>query len=300
MPSAILLVVVLLVAAGCAGSSSPDKGQPPAETANTSEPEAAEPSAGPSSDTEAAASSADAGATTAAPPPAAPTPLEVCGQMCERMGQRCAATVVKSCKLTCKKYEKLPAGCDAEARAALECARDADDLQCAAIAPVSCNPVFLRFAACTRGEKIETKAEGPKIPEGWERFSAKGAGFSALMPRSVVESTEGGDPTFKAEAAPVTYSVRVRKAPEEKPTQKVLVKAALDLLGVNCSKNLRLHGMIEQAQRVTIRFDSQCKNGTEWRGQFVVARGKLYVLALTGPNGFKAEHEAFFSSFDAS
>jgi hypothetical protein len=300
MPSAVLLALVLLVATGCAGASSSDKGQPPAGATNTSESPVVEPSARPSSDAKAAASPADAGASTAPPPPAAPTPIEVCGQMCERMGQRCAQSVVKTCNLNCKKYEKLPAGCDAEVRAALECARGADDLQCAAIAPVSCNPVFLRFAACTRGEKIETKAEGPKTPEGWERFSAKAAGFSALMPRSVVESTEGGEPTFKAEAAPVTYSVRVRKAPQEKPTQKVLVKVALDLLGVNCSKNLRLHGMIEQAQRVTIRFDSQCKNGTEWRGQFVVARGKLYVLALTGPNGFKAEHEAFFSSFDAS
>ena len=51
----------------------------------------------------------------------------------------------------------------------------------------------------------------------------------------------------------------------------MLVKVALDLLGVHCSKNLRLHGMIETSQRVSIRFDSDCKDGTQWRGQFVIA-----------------------------
>ena len=47
-------------------------------------------------------------------------------------------------------------------------------------------------------------------------------------------------------------------------------------------------------------FDSDCKDGTEWRGQFVVDGGRLYVLALTGAKGFKAESEAFFSSFATS
>ena len=94
--------------------------------------------------------------------------------------------------------------------------------------------------------------------------------------------------------------MRVKKAPEQKPTQKTLVKVALDMLGVQCSKNLRLHGMIESGQTMTIRFDSECKDGTAWKGQFVVTGGKLYVLALTGPKGFKGEHEAFFSSFSAS
>jgi len=220
--------------------------------------------------------------------------------MCERMGQRCAQSVLKTCHLNCKQYQKIPAGCDEPAREALECARDADDVQCAAIAPISCNPVFKRFAACARGEKLEAKAAQAAAPQGWERFSAKTAGFSALMPRGVVEKTENGEPSFKVEDGPVTYSVRVRKAPEQKPTQKTLVKVALDLLGVNCSKNLRLHGMIEHDQRVSIRFDSRCKDAIEWRGQFVVAHGKLYVLAVTGPLGFQAENEAFFSSFESS
>jgi hypothetical protein len=98
----------------------------------------------------------------------------------------------------------------------------------------------------------------------------------------------------------VTYSVRIKKAPAEKPTQKVLVKVALDMLGVQCSKNLRLHGMIEHGSTVTIRFDSDCKDGRTYKGQFVVTSGKLFVLQLAGPKGFKADHEAFFAGFTAS
>jgi len=300
--SALLVVTVLALEAGCGSSSKPaaepgSAAEVPSASAGSesSAPGAEAPSTGaaasPASEADAAAAPAEA---------AAPAPFAVCGQMCDRMGQRCSESATKACRLNCKQYQKLKPGCDGEARAALECARDAKDLQCAAIAPMSCNPAFLRFDACTKGEKLEEKAEGPKTPQGWERFSAKSPHFSVLMPRGVSETTEGGDPTFKVADGGVTYAVRVRKAPEGKATQKALVKVALDLLGVNCSKNLRLHGMIEHDQRVTIRFDSECKDGTEWRGQFVVDAGRLYVLALTGAKGFKAESDAFFSSFATS
>jgi hypothetical protein len=279
-----------MAAAGCAASAPSRADDPSASPSETSAPASPETSgAGAGEDSPAAADAA-----------VAPTPFEVCGQMCDRMAQRCSDSAAKTCRTNCQQYQKPPAACHAEARAALECARDADDLQCVTIAPTSCNPVFLSFAACARGEKLEPKAEQAAVPSGWERFSSKRAGFTALLPRGVVETKQGDEPIFKVEDGQVTYSVRVRKAPEQKPTQKALVKLALDLLGPNCSKNLRLHGMIEQQQSVSIRFDSHCKDGTEWRGQFVAAHGKLYVLALTGPKGFSAEHAAFFSSFEAS
>jgi hypothetical protein len=296
--------VLALSLAACAASG-PKASEPGAPTesaqSESAQSEGAEPAAEPTDPAAAAAPSEAAGDSGAAAAPAAPTALAVCGQMCDRMAQRCSESAVKSCRLNCKKqYQSPPKGCEGDARAALECARDASDLQCAAIAPMSCNPVFLRFDACTRGEKIETKPTASATPAGWERFTAKSAGFAALMPRGVSEKTEAGEPTFSVEEGAVTYSVRVKKAPADKPTQKTLVKVALDMLGVQCSKNLRLHGMIETGQTVTIRFDSDCKDGKAYKGQFVVTGGKLYVLAVTGAKGFKADHEAFFSGFTAS
>ena len=284
---------VILVTVGCSASG-PSHADEPATSADTT----AASSTGEPADSESSAGASegkgDAGASRV------PTPFEVCGQMCDRMKQRCSESAVKTCRRNCKQYQSPPEGCHDAARAALECARDAEDLQCVIIAPTSCNPAFLSFAACARGEKVEAKAEQAGVPAGWQRFSSKRAGFAALLPRGVTETKDGDDPVFKVEDGPVTYSVRVRKGPEQKPTQKSFVKLALDLLGTNCSKGLRLHGMIEAGQAVSIRFDSQCKDGTEWRGQFVVAHGKLYVLALTGPKGFNAEHSAFFSSFEAT
>jgi hypothetical protein len=287
---------VTLTTVGCAASAPSRADEPgaasaeaPADKASTlSAPATSEESAG------AAGGKADAGAA------GAPTPFEVCGQMCDRMRQRCSESAVKTCRRNCKNYQSPPEGCQDAARAALECARDAEDLECVIIAPTSCNPAFLRFAACARGEKVEAKAEPTAVPSGWERFSSKRAGFAVVVPRGVTETKQGDDPVFKVEDGSVTYSVRVRKGPEQRPTQKSFVKVALDLLGPNCSKGLRLHGMIEQSQAVSIRFESQCTDGTEWRGQFVVAHGKLYVLALTGPKGFKGEESTFFSSFEAT
>jgi hypothetical protein len=285
---------VSLVTLGCAASGPSPADDPGAASADTTAENASSTGADSESSAGATESKGDAGAS------GAPTPFVVCGQMCDRMKQRCSESAVKTCRTNCKQYQSPPAGCDDAARAALECARDAEDLQCVIIAPTSCNPAFLSFAACSRGEKVEAKAEQAGVPSGWERFSSKRAGFAALLPRGVTETKQGDEPVFKVEDGPVTYSVRVRKGPEQKPTQKSFVKLALDLLGTNCSKGLRLHGMIEAGQAVSIRFDSQCKDGTEWRGQFVVAHGKLYVLALTGPKGFKAEHATFFSSFEAT
>jgi hypothetical protein len=285
---------------GACAASAPKPSEPgsPPESAPV---EGASPASDPSDPSAPAAPSEPATDSGASAAPAVPTPLEACGQMCDRMAQRCSESAVKSCRLNCKKqYQSPPAGCDDHAREALECARDASDLQCAAIAPMSCNPAFLRYAACIKGEKIETKPQTAATPAGWERFSAKSAGFSALMPRGVTEKTEAGEPAFAVEDGSVTYSVRIKKAPAEKPTQKVLVKVALDMLGVQCSKNLRLHGMIEHGSTVTIRFDSDCKDGKTYKGQFVVTGGKLFVLQLAGPKGFKADHEAFFAGFTAS
>jgi hypothetical protein len=275
----------------------------PASNTAVENPNSTQPSASPSGETgdspsaESGEGAQPAETATKAESPPAPTVLELCAQMCERLKQRCAESVAKSCHLNCKEeFKSPPAGCDTEVRDALECARKADDLQCAAIAPVSCNQKFLRFAACKRGEKLEAKAAPPPIPAGWEKFTSKVASFTAVMPRGVVEKAGGAEPLYEVVDGAITYSVRLKKAPP-KPTQKALVKVATDYLGPRCGKGLRLHGMIEHDKAVMIRFDSHCDDGVEWRGQLVVIGGRMYVLALTGAKGFKGEQDAFFSSF---
>ena len=287
-------IALAAVALACTGRASNTDVENPSSTQPSTE-SPAEPQA--STGAEPSDAAQPAATATGGESPTAPTPLELCGQMCEHLKQRCAENVAKSCHLNCKEeFKSPPAGCDTEMRDALECARTAEDLQCAAIAPVSCNTKFLRFAACKKGEKLETKAAPPPIPAGWERFTSKVASFTAVMPRGVVEKAGGAEPLYEVVDGPITYSVRLKKAPP-KPTQKALVKIATDYLGPRCGKGLRLHGMIEHDKTVMIRFDSHCDDGVEWRGQLVVIGGRLYVLSLTGAKGFKGEHDAFFSSF---
>lgn len=291
----------------CGGGAKPAENAAPASseaTPATSEPSSAasETDKPPSAESEPSpATSSSAAATPAAAPQVSLVAL--CEEGCKKIKAKCAGASYDNCHMNCAQYEHGPQGCEAEARVALECARDAEDVTCVNIAPEICAKKFQRVVACSNGKTLDTKEEeAAKVPAGWERYSAKAAGFSALMPKGVTESAEGGEPHFVTKEGDATYSVRILPAPKEKPTQKSMVMVAMNVLG-KCNRNMKLYGMVERPEKVFLRFDSKCPDGGEWRGAFFIVGSKMLMPFVAYPKGTnikqaKNELDAFIYNFD--
>lgn len=230
-----------------------------------------------------------------APPP--PTPVALCNRMCDRVAKTCSESAMDSCRMNCTQYEHPPAGCDAQVRTALECASKAEDLTCVNIAPESCATDFRRVVACANGEPEGAMPEDPtKLPDGWQRFQSSSGGFSTAMPPAVTEKS-GPPLAFTASAGDAEYEVRLVDAPADKPTQKNLVRVVLGLVG-KCGRNLKLFGMVDKPERVTIRYESRCANGDERHGMLVSAGRKMHILEIRGPKGLKTPKDPFFYGFE--
>lgn len=299
-----VVAVAASASSGCGGSTapatSPETSSAPAPSPaqaseSTAESKPASDAAPPSAD---ASTSAPSSATTPQKPePKKPTLTELCLQGCAKVKSKCSESAAETCRMNCTQYDHPPEGCETEAREALECARDAEDIPCVNIAPEICSYKFRRVVGCANGKPLEAKDDSPKVPAGWERYAAKGAGFSAVMPKGVTEGTEGGAPSYSVKDNNVTYSVRILPPPPEKPTQKNLVKVAMNLLG-KCSQKLKLYGMVERPEKIFIRYDAKCPDAIELHGAFVFANGKMYVPTASAPKGSKAEADAFVYGFE--
>ncbi len=301
----------LALCAACGGGAKPAEAPPPAASAEPSEPSAApadSDSEKPASEGDSEANASPAASSDATSAPAAqaqpPSLVELCEEGCKKIKAKCAGAAYDNCHMNCTQYDHGPKGCEAEARVALECARDAEDVTCVNIAPEICAKKFQRVVACSNGKTLETKeVEAPKVPSGWERYSAKAAGFSALMPKGVSETSEGGEPHFVSKEGDAVYTVRVTAAPKEKPTQKNMVKVAMNVLG-KCNRNMKLYSMVERPEKTFLRFDSKCPDGVEWSGAFVIIGSKMYMPFVTYPKGGgakrKSELEAFVFNFEVA
>jgi hypothetical protein len=263
-----------VLAAACGGGSTAPAASPePAQNGAAAEPGPAEASAT-SSDAPAAGTqdAAPAAGDATAGKPAEQSLLALCEEGCKKIKARCSETAFENCKMNCAQYDHPPAGCETETRQALECARDAEDVPCVNIAPEICSYKFRRIVACVNGKPLEAKDDAPRTPDGWERFAAKSAGFSAMAPKGMSESGDG----FSVKQSDADYLVRVLPAPKEKPTQKNMVQVAMGVLG-KCSQKLKLYGMVDRPEKVFIRFDSACPDGATWRGAFVIVGSKMYM-----------------------
>jgi hypothetical protein len=292
-PVSAVLSFGIVISTGCAGGNAqPAEAPAPAssDAAATTAPSTADDK--PSSDADSAnAAPKETASSAAAPTPAEPSLVDICEQGCKKIKAKCTAASYDNCHMNCAQYEHGPQGCEAEARVALECARDAEDVTCVNIAPELCAKKFQRVVACSNGKTIETKEEvGSKVPAGWERYSAKSAGFSALMPKGVSESTENGEQRWVVKEGEGTYTVRILPAPKEKPTQKNMVMVAMNALG-KCNRNMKLFGMVERPEKVILRFDSKCPDGVDWRGAFVIVGSKMYMPFVAYPKAAKPKPE---------
>ena len=236
----------------------------------------------------------------------APTPpalVPICRAKCDRLRDRCAPAQVDSCRLNCTKYEPAPAGCVEQVRVALECARDARDLTCAHVAPESCAAQFRAATACSNGESLpnpQLTGAPSALPEGWERVSDRAHGFSLSMPRASIEKESADGPLRSVTVADgTTYSVSVRPALSEKPSEKSLLHFLMKVQG-RCSDKLKLDGFIEKAGRSSIHYTSRCPDNTDWDGMIYVDQRRLVLLSARAPSGKLGITEPFSTSSSTS
>lgn len=234
------------------------------------------------------------------PPAAPPAVLPICRAKCDKLVSKCSVPQVESCRLNCTKYDPPPAGCVAQVRAALECARDAADLTCAHVAPESCTGKFREVAACSAGETTQKAAPAPAaLPEGWERIS-DAAGFSLALPSGSTEQAGTDGPARSVTATDGTiYTVSVLPPLKEKPSEKSLLHFLMKVQG-RCSDKVKLDGFIEKADRSSIHFTAHCPDKTDWNGMIYIGNQHLILLSAQAKAGKIGPTEPFFYQFEFS
>jgi hypothetical protein len=276
--------------------TAPSKSPAVASTSDEAPPEAPVPAPSGSEDSTAAVS--DNAAPDAAPPPQTAPDLsaaELCQKMCDRVKERCSAEATEACRNNCREWDSKPSECDADVRAALDCARKAEDLQCVNIMPGSCTKKFKQIDACAAGKRIDTKEMSLDLPSGWQRFEAKDAGFSVPMPPGVESKQASGEKTFSASVGAVSYSVRVLPAP---PPGKKDLLVAQSVLG-DCMKKLALKGLIERPERRSLEFKAGCAGGRQTSGLLVTIGNRFYVVQVLAPEGAQTDRDVFVYGFRA-
>ena len=230
--------------------------------------------------------------------PAAPSIHDVCFAMCDTLKPKCPKSSFEACQVNCGKYDPPAPGCEEIVRAALSCARDANDLVCAHVAPESCAKSFRRIAACAAGQSTtETAAAPTGLPPGFALYEDAREGVHAPMPEGVAAGTGDTLATVKT-ADGAVYSIRKLPRPEGKLNEKVFLKIGMNLFG-RCSDKMKMQGRVDKPGRNSINFTTKCPDGSEEQGLFWATDRALFVASAKGPAGKLGPTEAFLYGFEA-
>lgn len=230
----------------------------------------------------------------AAPPAEAPKPsaLErirtLCAEGCSKMEGRCKEASVDVCRVNCENFESDGERCPFEVEDALACQAEADDvIPCSNTAAESCVRQYRAMRECTMGRVPPRQAsegaqtEAPEdVPDGFARVSDARLGLSLLFPEPLVRAS--GEEALRLSATLGEFEFRAETLPiaVPNPTDKTILKTALDFLGFACQSKLRLHGRFESEGVIHVRFDTACKDGVEWHGAFHFLDQRVAVTAV--------------------
>jgi hypothetical protein len=229
------------------------------------------------------------------PPAAELSAADLCQKMCDRVRERCTAENTEACRGNCREWDSPPPGCETEVKLALECARDAEDLQCVNIMPSSCTKKFKRIEACASGKRVDVKEMSLDMPQGWQRLEAKDAGFSVPMPPGVEVKEASAEKSYTASVGAVAYSVRVLPAPDPKLKDLLVAQKVLG----DCMKKLQLKGLIERPERRSLEFKAGCSGGRQASGLLVTSGKRMYVVSVIAPDGANSDRDVFVYGFKA-
>jgi hypothetical protein len=219
--------------------------------------------------------------------------------MCDAVAPKCTKDQLEGCRITCKNYQGQEPACDGVTRKALECARaDRDFLFCTNVVPLNCAKEFKAVGICAATGAPPVEVSKQTMPDGWARFEAKGAGFSAVMPKGATEKTEDGIKKWSVSApSGATYELSVRPAPADKKIDnRYFLKRSREIFG-RCADKMKLHSIIEKETHTSIQFKVVCPEKTQQLGTMHVIGSSLYMLHLTFPEGATVEVDPFVYSF---
>ncbi len=297
---------------GCAESPAPKTAAPPAtENPAVSEEPATEPATATSAPV---TSSPDAGAAEAVPETneapadagnsatqaAADKIASLCENVCKRADQHCSKRSARVCRANCDRYTNLAQTCSTEVQATLECvAKAPPGLICSNVAPSACEGQFRAMHACEQGKKLEQPSaeQNTAPPEGWEQLKDTKAGFSVFMPEGAEQSQEPQGKLWKSEQDGIIYLSGAVPHPDGKPSSRKLLVVTTKFVGYTCQKGLKIHGHYEDQGLMAARFDSKCKDGTEWHGMLRFSDDTMYVTAFKAPAGKSGIIDDFVYSF---
>lgn len=285
-PLTAFVLVLALGLFGCAGRSAPPT--PPAEPLPSPEPSVVPDRV----EVVPPAPTASAETRVPTPEPAKPTARErirtLCAEGCAKMEARCKEATVDVCRANCENFESDGETCPVEVEDALACQSEADDvIPCSNTAAESCVVPYRAMRECTTGRvppKKERTAERQEsqeeIPAGFERTSEARLGLSLLFPTPVTRAS--GDEPLRLSATLGEFEFRAEALPLvlPHPTDKTILKTALDFVGFSCQPKLRLHGRFESESIIHVRFDTACKDGVEWHGAFHFLDERVVVAAV--------------------
>lgn len=230
--------------------------------------------------------------------PTAPEPpplrgANLCESICVKMDASCKERAAQICRANCEDYVRAEAQCPVEVERALECQTNADDLiLCSNMAAESCVKHFGRLKDCRAGKITpEPRAAGTsvatssppiaeEIPAGFRREESSELGISLLLPEPTEVKTTGSVVRLAAQKQGVEFFAENIPGAHVKPTDRSILKTALDYLGLPCQTALKLHGRYETGDVIHVRFDTKCKDGVVWRGAFHFWNDKSVVTAL--------------------
>jgi len=231
----------------------------------------------------------------APPPPPEPTASELCERVCATMDMGCKGRAAQVCRVNCEDHVKTAERCPVEVSAALLCQDQADDrLPCQNVAAESCVAQFTALADCRSGKNAPVEraataiapASGLEGPAGWARVDDAELGVSLILPAGAQVTNTTAGRRLSSEEAGVLYFVEALPPSAAAPTDRTILKSALDYLGFDCQKKLKLSSRFEKDGIIHVRLDTICKDGTEWAGMLRAFPGKTLVTTsrfTTGP-----------------
>ena len=231
------------------------------------------------------------------------TVASVCEALCARVDERCSKDSARQCRGQCKIYVEKSKGCEAEYRAALDCQAGAAQKElCGNVAAANCLDEFRDIKRCQRGEKTSASdasapASGSGLPAGWKMITDDQLGFKIGLPASAALDRDAERRTWSATVGDVEYVVAQLPSPNKPITSQVLLKLVIDYVGYRCQKNLKLHGQFEIGDEVAIRYDTVCRDGTEWHGMLRVRPDQAKSTAYHAKSGAEGVLEPFIYSY---
>ncbi len=208
-----------------------------------------------------------------------------CEALCVRTDELCTEAEARRCREQCKNRVEESAGCEVPYKAALKCWAQSDKKAlCASVEPPACREPFRRIERCQeRREEEEAKQKRKELPAGWAPIKDEQLDFTIALPASAALDSGAERRTWRAQDGDVEYVVAQLTAPGKAVTSQVLLKLVLEFVGYPCQKNLKLHGQFETMGEVAIRFDTQCKDGTEWHGMLRARPDQGLATAFRAP-----------------